>query len=76
MLTNAHVVNGASAISVRLLDGRSFEADVVGAEPIRSCGTEAQKRQQRASVRMGDSSDLMPGESVIAIGIPSDSPIP
>lgn len=71
VLTNAHVVNGASDISVRLLDGRSFSADVVGAEPdfdiavLRLKGADS-----LPSVSMGDSTDLMPGESVIAIGNP------
>ena len=71
VLTNAHVVNGASAISVRLLDGRSFEADVVGAEPDFDLAVLRLKNASNVpSVRMGDSSDLMPGESVIAIGNP------
>lgn len=71
VLTNAHVVNGASAISVRLLDGRSFDADVVGAEPDFDLAVLRLKNARNLpSVRMGDSSDLMPGESVIAIGNP------
>ena len=71
VLTNAHVVNGATSISVRLLDGRSFSADVVGAEPdfdiavLRLDGA-----KNLPAVRMADSTDLMPGETVIAIGNP------
>lgn len=71
VLTNAHVVNGANSISVRLLDGRSFDADVVGAEPDFDLAVLRLKKASRLpSVHMGDSSDLMPGESVIAIGNP------
>lgn len=71
VLTNAHVVNGATSISVRLLDGRTFTAEVVGAEPdfdiavLRLDGA-----QKLPAVRMADSTDLMPGETVIAIGNP------
>ncbi|WP_077073864.1 trypsin-like peptidase domain-containing protein [Mailhella massiliensis] len=71
VLTNAHVVNGASDISVRLLDGRSFSADVVGAEPDFDIAVLRLKGAKNLpSVAMGDSTDLMPGESVIAIGNP------
>lgn len=71
VLTNAHVVNGAASISVRLLDGRTFEADVVGAEPDFDIAVLRLKgAKELPSVAMGDSTDLMPGESVIAIGNP------
>ncbi len=71
VLTNAHVVNGASSISVRLLDGRTFSADVVGAEPDFDIAVLRLKGAGKLpSVAMGDSTDLMPGESVIAIGNP------
>lgn len=71
VLTNAHVVNGASDISVRLLDGRSFSADVVGAEPDFDIAVlKLNGANNLPSVSMGDSTDLMPGESVIAIGNP------
>lgn len=71
VLTNAHVINNAASISVRLLDGREFEADVVGAEPDFDIAVLSLKNAgDLPSVRMGDSSDLMPGESVIAIGNP------
>ncbi len=71
VLTNAHVVNGASSISVRLLDGRTFSADVVGAEPDFDIAVLRLKgAKDLPSVAMGDSTDLMPGENVIAIGNP------
>ena len=71
VLTNAHVVNGATDISVRLLDGRTFSADVVGAEPDFDIAVLRLKGASNLpAVAMGDSTDLMPGESVIAIGNP------
>ncbi len=71
VLTNAHVVNGAVSISVRLLDGRSFEGEVVGAEPDFDVAVLRLKNAKNLpSVAMGDSTDMMPGESVIAIGNP------
>ena len=71
VLTNAHVVNGATSISVRLLDGRSFNADVVGAEPDFDIAVlHLDGAKNLPAVRMAESTDLMPGESVIAIGNP------
>ena len=71
VLTNSHVILGGGDIKVRLQDGREFDAELAGAEPDFDI---ALLRLQGAShlpaVRMGDSDDIMPGESVIAIGNP------
>lgn len=71
VLTNAHVITGASDIKVQLLDGRKFVADLIGADPdfdlallrIGGQGTLPQ-------VELGSSKDLLMGEPVIAIGNP------
>ena len=71
VLTNAHVVNNATSISIRLLDGRRFEAEIVGAEPDFDLAILRMKGATNLpAVKMGDSGDLMPGEPVIAIGNP------
>jgi S1-C subfamily serine protease len=71
VLTNAHVVNGASSISVRLLDGRTFAAEVVGAESDFDLAVlRLEGAKDLPAVRMADSMDLLPGETVIAIGNP------
>ena len=71
VLTNAHVINGATTITVRLQDGRAFKAELVGAD---SDFDLAVLRLEGAhglpAVNMADSTDLMPGETVIAIGNP------
>lgn len=71
VLTNSHVITGASDISVRLLDGRSFGADLVGSEPDFDLALLKLSGQGTLpEVSMGSSEDLLIGESVIAIGNP------
>jgi serine protease Do len=71
VLTNAHVISGASEINVRLQDGRQFGAELVGSDPdfdlalLRLDGGAALPQTQ-----MGDSDNLLIGETVIAIGNP------
>ena len=71
VITNAHVIAEASSISVRLQDGRTFEAELVGSGPDFDL---AVLRIPHASglpeADLGDSDAIMPGETVIAIGNP------
>lgn len=71
VVTNAHVIAGATDIKVRLQDGRTFGASLVGSGPDFDI---ALLRLKNAGglpeIVMGASSDLMPGETVIAIGNP------
>ncbi len=71
ILTNAHVVEKTSTIHVALNDKREFEAQIVGIDPDSDLAVlkiEAQKKLP--SVSMGQSNDIMIGETVIAIGNP------
>ena len=71
IITNSHVVHKASEITVQLADQRTFPAEVVGADPDSDLALLRIKPQGALpQVRLGDSSDLMIGESVIAIGNP------
>jgi len=71
VLTNAHVIEGASSIRVRLLDGRQFEGELVGSDPDFDLAIlHLKDAQNLPQATMGDSSDMMIGETVIAIGNP------
>lgn len=71
VLTNAHVIAGGDEIMINLQDGRQFPAVVKGAEPDFDLAVlEIQGPHDLPAVPLGDSSDLMPGETVIAIGNP------
>ena len=71
VLTNAHVIAGGTDIMVRLLDGREFPAEVLGAD--QDFDLAVLKLKGAANLpeaRLADTHDLMPGETVIAIGNP------
>jgi S1-C subfamily serine protease len=71
VLTNAHVIEGASAIRVRLLDGRQYDGELVGSDPDFDLAVlHLRDARDLPQVSMGDSSDMMIGETVIAIGNP------
>jgi serine protease Do len=70
VLTNAHVIEGASRIVVTTLDGRSFDADVLGSDRDADLAVLKVKASDLPATPLGRSSDLMMGETVIAIGNP------
>jgi len=72
VLTNAHVIAGGTSIKARLLDGRVLDAALVGSDPdfdvaVLRLADGGDKLPQAA---MGDSDDIMIGETAIAIGNP------
>lgn len=72
ILTNEHVVRGASEVAVTLPDGRDFNAEIVGTDDLTDLAllrvTDAVDNLPQAPI--GTSSDLVIGEWAIAIGNP------
>lgn len=69
IVTNNHVVEGATSISVTLADGRNFSADTVRADSVSDLAVIKINAQNLPSaLKVGDSSKLMVGNWVIAIG--------
>ena len=73
IITNAHVVDGAEEISVKLTeDGDTYDAELLGEDPstdIAVLDIEA-PADELESVELGDSSDVTVGDPVVAIGNP------
>ncbi len=71
ILTNNHVIDGATAISVTLSDERVFEAQVIGADRRSDLAViKIESDKDLPFADLGRSDDLMIGETVIAIGNP------
>jgi Do/DeqQ family serine protease len=71
ILTNQHVILKSKTITVSLKDGREFKAQIVGADPDSDLAVlRISSPKSLPDITMGDSSKLMIGETVIAIGNP------
>jgi len=71
IVTNAHVVDKASQVTVVLADGRELAARIVGAATDKDLAIlKVDSPNDLPTVELGTSSDLMIGETVIAIGNP------
>ncbi|MFE3073742.1 S1C family serine protease [Streptomyces sp. NPDC059247] len=71
IVTNNHVVSGASQITVRLSDGKSYQASVVGTDPAKDLALiKLQGASGLKAAALGDSDDLRVGDQVVAIGSP------
>jgi serine protease Do len=70
ILTNAHVVAGVEEVVVRLSDRRELEAEVVGSDTRTDVAVIKVEARNLPTVRIGDPSQLKPGQWVVAIGSP------
>ena len=71
ILTNAHVLAKTGIITVILKDDREFNAEIVGADPDSDLAVlRIPSEDLLPAIEMGDSDDVMIGETVIAIGNP------
>jgi serine protease Do len=70
ILTNAHVVDGADEVLVKLTDKREFKAKVLGADKRTDVALIKIEAGNLQVAKLGDSSKLKVGEWVIAIGSP------
>jgi serine protease Do len=70
ILTNNHVVEGASKIRVTFQDGRKFNAKIKGTDPRSDIAVLEIEADDVPALKLGDSSKLEVGEWVVAIGNP------
>ncbi|HOJ08354.1 MAG: Do family serine endopeptidase [Ignavibacteriales bacterium] len=70
ILTNNHVVDNATKVSVGLADKRTFSAKVVGTDPLTDLAVIKIDAENLTSAYLGDSDNLKVGQWVMAIGNP------
>ncbi|MFJ6013118.1 S1C family serine protease [Streptomyces sp. NPDC092952] len=71
IVTNNHVISGASSIKVQLSTGRTYTAKVVGTDPAKDLALiKLQGASGLKTATLGDSSAVAVGDQVVAIGSP------
>ncbi len=70
IITNHHVVENASEITITLLDNRTFSAKVIGSDEGADIAVLQAKQPNLIAMALGDSTRLEVGDYVVAIGNP------
>ncbi len=70
VVTNNHVVEGASQVEVAFADGTTEEGEVVGGDEFTDLAVVRVDRGGLPAARFGKSDELVPGQLAIAIGSP------
>ena len=70
IITNAHVVQNASDVTVKLADRREFSAKVLGIDPVTDVAVLRITASGLPTVRLGNPEQLEVGDPVLAIGAP------
>ena len=74
LVTNTHVINGASKVDIRLADGIKVPGEIVGSDTFSDIAVVKISSEKVTTVaEFGDSSQLNVGETAIAIGSPLGS---
>ena len=70
IVTNDHVIAGATTITVTTVDGKSFPAQVINEDPVTDLALLKINATQLQSLKIGDASKLRSGDWVLALGNP------
>jgi len=70
IITNEHVVEGATKIKVILPDGRQYDGEIIGSDSVHDIAVLEIEADDIPCARLGKSSDLIIGEWAIALGNP------
>ena len=70
ILTNAHVVDGADTVTVKLKDRREFVGKVLGVDTVTDVAVVKIDAKELPQVSLGRSDNIVPGQWAIAIGNP------
>jgi S1-C subfamily serine protease len=74
IITNHHVIDGASSVSVIFADGARFPAEVVGSDPTTDIGVLLVQRPDLSPISIGSADSLSIGEPAVAVGNPLGLP--
>ena len=70
IITNHHVIEGSSAITVAAFDGTTYDAKLIGYDESNDIAVLKVEAENLAPVVLGDSDNMNVGDSVVAIGNP------
>lgn len=70
IVTNHHVIDGASSVKVTLYDGKSYDATVIGSDSDYDIAVLKITATGLTPVTLGDSDTLNVGDSIMAVGNP------
>ncbi len=71
IVTNNHVIDGAKTITVKLTNGKSYQATLIGTDEASDIALLSIKADEKLTVAtVGDSKKIILGETVIAVGNP------
>jgi serine protease Do len=70
IITNNHVITGATSITVTTSDGKTYPANLINADPLADLAIIKITATQLQNLKMGDASKLRTGDWVLALGNP------
>jgi serine protease Do len=70
IITNDHVVGGASKVVVSLTNGEHYDAEIIGKDPVSDIALLKIDKSSLPFIKLGNSEDIIIGEWIIALGNP------
>lgn len=71
IITNHHVVDGADELEVKLFDGRGYDAELIGSDPLSDLAViKIEVEEELPYIGFADESDIRVGQWVLAFGSP------